>query len=151
MVSLLLAMVVTENRWSADGQELLITVLYLQRKREREGEGEREESKRPGLQDIKKFWTRKTGTIERIYGPSQVVSQQTEINLFCSRVTLDLAGPEIGFKLIPDYGGNQNDPLNQEPLQYTDQDTQHRAHWQLVTFCNTQQNFKTLTRHKSAF
>ena len=40
--SLLPAMVVASNRWSADGQATLSTVLYLQREKEGEGEGGRE-------------------------------------------------------------------------------------------------------------
>ena len=38
---LLPVMVVAPNRWSANGQETLSTVLYLQRERERERERER--------------------------------------------------------------------------------------------------------------
>ena len=57
--------------------------------------------------------------IKWIYGPSQVVSQQVKINLFCSSVTVDLVEPAIGSHLVnqTDPRGNQNDPVNKERLQ----------------------------------
>ena len=57
-----------------------------------------------------KFGTLGTGIIKWINGPSQFLSQQVTINLFCSSVTVNLDESAIGSHLV-----NQRSPPAREP------------------------------------
>ena len=74
-----------------------------------------------------KFWTVGTRIIKWIDGPSQVLSQQMKINLFCSSVTVNLDQPAIGSHLVnqTDPRGKQNDPVDQERRQSLKTNSQH--------------------------